>query len=269
MAESWVVNQPVVDMHAQPSAEAPVVSQAIYGTNVEVVGRQGEWVQIQTPDLYRGWVPQAALFQRDRPYATGERVARVWSLFANLYREADVTRRAPVLCLPFGVRLELDGGAPQDDRWLRVLLVDGNQAWVQQGDVNSRLEPLSADEVIAIGKRLVGLPYRWGGTSTFGFDCSGLTQLLCSLRGVVIPRDSGPQSRWEGMVDVERAQLQPGDLLFFGASPEKVTHTGMYIGQGQFLHATTHGRPVVQISDLSDPHWSRLLVRCRRLRESK
>ncbi|MBC7293447.1 MAG: C40 family peptidase, partial [Thermoleophilia bacterium] len=172
-----------------------------------------------------------------------------------------MTRRAPLFCLPFGVRLELAEQQATDERWVQVVLVDGSRAWVQQGDLNIRLEPVSIGEVIATGKRFLGLPYRWGGTTTFGFDCSGLTQLLCSLRGVLIPRDSGPQSRWDGMVDVERSQLEPGDLLFFGPSPDKVTHTGMYIGEGRFLHATTHGRPVVQISDLSDPHWSQLLVR--------
>jgi len=54
--------------------------------------------------------------------------------------------------------------------------------------------------------------------------------------------------------------------LYFGSAPEKITHTGMYIGDGQFIHATAHEKPVIQISRLTDPHWSQLLVAIRRLK---
>ena len=85
-------------------------------------------------------------------------------------------------------------------------------------------------------------------------------------QGFIIPRDSGPQMRWERFVSVEKTALKPGDLLFFGSAPEKITHTGMYIGGGEFISATTWGKPVVQISRLDDPHWSGLLISCRRLK---
>jgi len=65
---------------------------------------------------------------------------------------------------------------------------------------------------------------------------------------------------------VERKKLKPGDLLFFGESAEKVTHTGMYIGRGKFIHATTHQHPVIQISRLSDQPWTKLVVACRRVK---
>ena len=60
--------------------------------------------------------------------------------------------------------------------------------------------------------------------------------------------------------------VQAGDLLFFGSSPKNITHTGMYIGEGQFIHDVTNGHPVVQISKLEDEPWTRLLVACRRVK---
>jgi cell wall-associated NlpC family hydrolase len=65
---------------------------------------------------------------------------------------------------------------------------------------------------------------------------------------------------------IERKDLEPGDLLYFGASVEKISHTGFYIGGGEFIHSTTNARPVVQISRLEEENWTKLLVACRRWR---
>ena len=114
--------------------------------------------------------------------------------------------------------------------------------------------------------RFLGLPYTWGGTSSFGYDCSGFTQMLCRRLGARIPRDADVQAAWPGVVPVKREDLAPGDLLFFGSAADHITHTGMYIGDGKFINATTWVHPVVQICDLGDPHWAHLLVACRRLK---
>jgi len=90
--------------------------------------------------------------------------------------------------------------------------------------------------------------------------------MLGRRRGVLMPRDSLPQSRWEGSEPVAPQDLRPGDLLYFGDSPEKVNHTGMYIGGGEFIHATSQGRPMVQISRLDEAPWNERLVGCRRLK---
>jgi cell wall-associated NlpC family hydrolase len=190
----------------------------------------------------------------------------VSSLFAHVYRDADVTRHQPLVTVPFETRLEVAAEPAGNDRWLEVRLPDDRSGWVQRGDVAFDAKPLSIDETIALAKRFLGLPYTWGGTSSFGYDCSGFMQMLCRRRGILMPRDAGPQARWSGVVLVERTALRPGDLLYFGRSAEKITHTGMYIGDGRLIHATTHQHPVVQISDLAEAHWTELLVACRRPR---
>jgi len=210
---------------------------------------------------------ESLLLRTEGPYAAEGRVVRVDSLFANLYHEPDVTQHPPLLTLPYDVQLEaISEPGDEEARWVEIRLPDERTAWVQRGDVSFVHSTLGIEEVIALARRFAGLPYLWGGTSTFGFDCSGLTQLLCRRRGIDIPRDSLPQSRWDGARSVEPEELQPGDLLFFGEEPEKVSHTGMYIGDGEFIHATAYGRPTVHISRLDDPHWSELLVARRRPR---
>jgi cell wall-associated NlpC family hydrolase len=209
-------------------------------------------------------------------YATSGPTVQVESLFASIYNEPDVTRHKPILTIPFESRLETGpegeptgkkGEEGTHERWLQVRLPDRRTGWIQSGDVVPEPKPLTIPESIELGKRFLGIPYLWGGRSSFGYDCSGFTQMLVRARGINMPRDADQQAAWTGVVTIERKDLQAGDLLFFGSSEKDITHTGLYIGDGQFIHDTTNGHPVVQISRLDDEPWTHLLVACRRVKQ--
>jgi SH3-like domain-containing protein len=266
MTTNAVVTRPVANMYSGPSDEKDVVSQAIYGTNIAILEEDGAWAKIRTPDNYTGWMP-AASFLSGAEYARKGHIARVSSLFANLYKETDITRHQPLLTVPFETRLEVVSEPDAEERrWIQVRLPDDRAAWIQRGDVALDSRLLSVPEMVEFARRFLGLPYLWGGTSTFGYDCSGFTQMLERQRGIETPRDTQPQADWTGVVQISRDDLKPGDLLFFGRSDKKITHTGLYIGSDEFIHATAHVTPVIQISRLSDPHWTGLLVACRRVK---
>ena len=260
-----VVLRPVANMYSKPSEDADVVSQAIYGANVSVLEQQQGWAHIRTADDYTGWTPLPALLP-GKPYAESGRVAEVQSLFAHIYREASVTRHAPLLTVPFETKLEVVAEPADQPRWLQVRLPDDRSGWLQAGDVAFGLKPLDVAGMLALSRRFLGLPYTWGGTSSFGYDCSGFAQMLCRRRGINLPRDAQPQADWSGAKPVERADLAPGDLLYFGSSAGHITHTGVYLGDGKFIDATTHETPMVRIDDLNDPYWTRLLVAMRRVK---
>ena len=264
-----VVVVPVANMYSGTTEDADVVSQAILSTNVVTMEKQGDWMKIRTPDQYPGWMRTADLQSITDPsgYASSGKVVQVESMFANLYRETDVTVHRPLMTVPFETRLEVtEEGKDEDGRWLKVRLPDGRSAWVQRGDITFDSKTLTIAESIVLGRRFLGVPYLWGGRSTYGYDCSGFTQMLVRSRGINMPRDADLQAAWEGVVPVERKDLQAGDLLFFGGSPTNITHTAMYIGNGEFIHATVHDHPVVQISRLDDQPWTRILVACRRVK---
>jgi SH3-like domain-containing protein len=262
---SAVVLRPVADMYSKPSEDADVVSQAIYGANVSVVEQQPGWARIRTADDYLGWTPQSFL-RSGEPYATRGRVAAVDSLFAHIYREPDVTRHAPLITVPFEARLEVVAEPSDNPRWAQVRLPDDRPGWIQTGDIVFKAKPLTIPEMLALSKRFLGLPYTWGGTSSYGYDCSGFVQMLNRQRGINMPRDAQPQADWSGVAPVERSALAPGDLLYFGSSDKKITHTGMYLGDGKFINATTWQTPMVRIDDFDEPHWSKLLVAIRRVK---
>ena len=267
---SAVVAVPVANMFSAADVNSDVVSQAIYGSTVSVLEESSGWVKVRTADQYSGWLrtEEARRNSSSQPtYASSGKTAQVIGLTANLYREPDVTAHQPMLTIPFESRLEITAeGQGDDNGWVQVRLVDGRAAWVQRGDLDLAPKKLTIDQSISLGRRFLGTTYTWAGTSSLGFDCSGFTQMLVRSRGIVMPRDADLQAAWSGFDAIERKQLRSGDLLFFGSSADHITHTGMFIGRGQFMHDTTYGHPGVQVSRLRDQPWTRLLVACRRIK---
>ena len=117
--------------------------------------------------------------------------------------------------------------------------------------------PSSHSSVVSVALQYLGVPYVWGGASPSGFDCSGLTMYAYAKVGVYLPHNAAMQY---GMgTPVSRSQLAPGDLVFFNG----LSHVGMYIGGGRFVHAP-HTGDVVKISSLSEYWYSATYVGARR-----
>ncbi len=109
----------------------------------------------------------------------------------------------------------------------------------------------------------IGIPYRFGGaTPSGGFDCSGLVQYTHRLAGIRTPRNSITLLR--AIKPIPVSQLQPGDLIFYLIRESKVTHVGIYIGNGRFVHAPKPGKNV-KTESLHNPFWHNRIVSTGRL----
>lgn len=125
----------------------------------------------------------------------------------------------------------------------------------------------AAQAVIETALAAMGTPYAWGGTDANGFDCSGLIQYAYRVHGVPLPRRSADQAREGAAVPRNLSALQAGDILTFANGTEAVSHVGLYLGEGRFIHSATGG---VQVSTLGpdDPggsYWWRRWVGARRI----
>lgn len=109
----------------------------------------------------------------------------------------------------------------------------------------------------AVALDQVGTPYRYGGSSPSGFDCSGLVQYSYSRAGKRVPRTT--KQLWASSPSVERHELRAGDLLFFNIEG-KMSHVGLYLGSRQFVHAPSSGRTVT-VASLDAPFYRKAFLR--------
>ena len=124
-------------------------------------------------------------------------------------------------------------------------------------------------ELVVAAMNFVGVAYRHGGNnSDSGFDCSGFTRHVFDLAlGLALPRRADDQAGAKGLVAVNRAELRPGDLVFFNTLKRTFSHVGIYVGDGRFIHAPRSGSEV-RIEDMRYAYWAQRFTGARRAAET-
>ena len=126
-----------------------------------------------------------------------------------------------------------------------------------------RTTPVSGNvkEILTYANTFTGVPYKFGGTTPAGFDCSGYIRHVFQKVGVQLPRQADEQ--YTVGKKVEKQNLQPGDLVFFETYEPGVSHSGIYIGDGQFISATSSSG--VAVADIDDGYWGPRYVGAKRV----
>lgn len=109
-------------------------------------------------------------------------------------------------------------------------------------------------EVVIHALSMLGRPYRYGGTNSQGFDCSGLVYYSYQQAGLSVPRTTRLQ--YKSSQKIRQGSLQPGDLLFFRINGGSTDHVGLYLGDGDFIHAPSTGK-TVERTTLDSAYWQK------------
>jgi cell wall-associated NlpC family hydrolase len=124
----------------------------------------------------------------------------------------------------------------------------------------TKTEAASVPRLIMEAKRLIGTPYKWGGMTPKGFDCSGFVYYTHKKIGKTLPRTAAQM--YQKGKKVPKWNLRIGDLLFFSTYKKGASHVAIYIGNNQFIHAASKG---VKIDKMSNPYWKEKFIGAKRL----
>ena len=233
----------VADVRAQPTRAAELITEAVYGEAVEVLRNVGTWSQVRQGDGYIGWIAQQSLCPNA---AAAQYSAEATHVIAARWRPIVGLEGDQVGLLPWGVALPVaefrdrmaffisPDGLPCSIEADALILVDDRPAQTQAG----------IGEMLSQLRQFVGVPYLWGGTTAYGFDCSGLAQAAYRWMGIGLPRDADQQSQRGSAV--ERTAVQAGDLLFWAVNrnseqrTQNINHVAIALDSEQMIHANQH-----------------------------
>jgi cell wall-associated NlpC family hydrolase len=219
--EQRVVIEPQLALRRAPSPDAALDTEALMGERITIYDTNDEgwaWGQLES-DGYVGWMPSSGLGA-----AAAEATHKVSALRTLVFPGPSI-KLPPITSLPFGARVTIVGAAER-------FAVTNNG-----GHIPARhLAPLAAtnDDFVAVAEQFLGTPYLWGGKTSFGLDCSGLSQVALTACGIACPRDSDMQEQALGTpVDAKAdfSNLQRGDLVFWKG------HMGIVRDPVTLLHA--------------------------------
>lgn len=278
-----VANLSVINTRYAPNHAAEMATQATLGTPVKILKREKGHFFVRTPDNYLSWTETGGVTPMNKTdfenWQSAEKIVFT-DLFGFAYSEASESS-LPVSDLVAGNILQVLSEA---DGFYKISFPDKRIAYIsikraQSFDQWKNLPDPTAEQILKTARNFLGIPYLWGGTSVKGMDCSGFTKTSYLLNGIVLPRDASQQALVGDKVDIYEndtlsiskalKNLKPGDHLFFAGDKRnmRVTHTAIYIGNGDFIQAAGLVRINSMISGSKnyDDFQSRTLVGARRV----
>ncbi len=275
---------------------SPALTTLPYGTIVELLAYDGAWYKIKFGNGMEGYV-SADYISLDLSLAVSTPYVvygYINATYLNIRATTDTYSESLAL-LPMGTCVEILTG---DGLWYKIRTASGTEGYAsanyvsltpvdepEESDVTNptpttNIAPIVTvpeatapvtDEMVQLGmsiveegKKYLGRPYVWAASGPASFDCSGFTMYVMNLFGIQLPHQSGMQYNYG--YSVEKENLIPGDLVFFSSkSTSGVAHVGIYMGDGNFIHASSGSAKSVTVSPLSANYYTTHYLGARRL----
>ncbi len=258
------VNGSSVRLRMGPSAEDfSVIKSCAKGISLKISGVFGDWYEVSVGGVY-GYMSKQYVTVGTTTTTTPaaeQSMDGVGTITANgvRMRSGPGTSYSVIGYYNKGTQMTITG---KSGNWYAVKY-NGVKGYVSADYMTCGASDSRAAQIVATAKQYLGVPYVWGGTSPKGFDCSGLIYYVYGQYGYSLQRRASLQYAYNG-TSVSKANLQPGDLVFFSDDVDPIGHVGMYIGNGQFIHASS-GKGCVTISDLSGYYYAQHYTGAKRI----
>ena len=242
LEKPWaIVKLAIASLRTDGRHAAEMATQAIMGMPVKVLEKKGDWYRVQTPDNYISYCPGNSL------QLVGEREMKAWRsakrYIVTAYQSQMVAKPGSdetVSDLVLGNILEYKG---KSGKWIKLSTPDGREGYVAQTDVQEFAQWAQQKPDMKLvektARRMMGAGYLWGGTSTKVTDCSGLAKVSYFANAIILQRDASQQALTGKKIAADDwKQARQGDLVFFGSKSGRVTHVGIYLRGGQYIHCS-------------------------------
>ena len=272
-----ITNQSAINFRYSPNYSSESATQTVMGAPLQILEKRGGWTRAVTPEGYIAWVSSGSIAYMNESEFNEWRAAQkvIITTHYTLYR-AGASETSDVVA--DGIMGNIVKFVANAGPYVKVQLPDGREAFVltaHTADFSKWLASRnpSPENILTTARQFVGFPYMWGGTSVKAMDCSGFTKTVYFLNGVILERDASQQAKTGEDVELTEdfGNLKAGDLLFFGSKateerPERITHVGIYIANGEFVHAATSVRINSLLKEAVNYYeGSTRLVRARRI----
>jgi len=261
-----------VRLRSAASTSSAVLGYCNTGDEMSILGVSGPWLKVKTASGTEAWIHSDYINCLGSDSAQeSEKTVTIGTIRGSGVRlRAGASTDSAVLgYYNTGARFTV---LDNSGTWKKVQTSAGTVGYVHGDYLVITTETVSSgdtsnatlgEQMVATAKNYLGVPYVWAGMSPSGFDCSGFVNYVYKLHGYSLYRVAQDIYNNNGWF-VNKSDLQPGDLVCFGYSSSNITHIGMYIGNGQFIHASSGSGKVV-ITDLSSNYYTRMYVGAKRV----
>ncbi len=222
-----VISAAVAPVHNEADFTSEMITQGLMFESVGILDKKDNWCRVSMEDGYEGWIHH---FNLSEPYINSQSSLTITNRYTPV--RAQRGRDGQILTLlSFGTTVPI---LEKTSGYCRIQLINGKDAFIP---AQQEILKQNRSDIIKLAIYLMGVPYLWGGKSSFGYDCSGFVQMVLKAVGISIPRDTGLQIKTDWLEEISITDTKPGDLVFFSVD-NQINHVAFTTGEGKIIHCS-------------------------------
>jgi len=227
MSDHMVISAAVAPVHSRAAFTSKMITQGLMFESVFILGEQDNWYNIKMEDGYEGWIHH---FYVSENHINSQNSIILTDRYTPLRLQRGKDGQIMAL-LSFGTVVPL---IEKTSGYCKIQMINGEEAFIP---AQHEMSQQHRSDIVRLVTTLLGVPYLWGGKSSFGFDCSGFVQMVLKTAGIYIKRDSSQQAKDQALEDISKSDASPGDLMFFSEN-DCINHVAFIAGEGKIIHCS-------------------------------